>query len=90
MSTCTDVGSVIESKTSVVQASNVGFTSEVSDYLVMHTGPGFAPFSVAIILIKIGQVYIYIFFFFFFFFFFFAFPSYISGVHHFWVRFLRM
>ena len=29
-------------------------------------------------------------FFFFFFFFFFAFPSYISGVHHFGVRFLRM
>ena len=28
--------------------------------------------------------------FFFSFFFFFAFPSYISGVHHFWVRFLRM
>ena len=28
------------------------------------------------------------FLFFFFFFFFFAFPSYISGVHHFWVRFL--
>ena len=28
--------------------------------------------------------------FFFFFFFFFSFPSYISGVHHFWVRFLRM
>ena len=27
---------------------------------------------------------------FFFFVFFFAFPSYISGVHHFWVRFLRM
>ena len=26
----------------------------------------------------------------FFFFFFFSFPSYISGVHHFWVRFLRM
>ena len=26
----------------------------------------------------------------FFFFFFFAFPSYISGVHHLWVRFLRM
>ena len=25
-----------------------------------------------------------------FFFFFLAFPSYISGVHHFWVRFLRM
>ena len=30
------------------------------------------------------------FFSFFFFFFFLAFPSYISGVHHFWVRFLRM
>ena len=29
-------------------------------------------------------------FFLFFFVFFFAFPSYISGVHHFWVRFLRM
>ena len=29
-------------------------------------------------------------FFFFFFFFFLAFPSYISGVHHFWVRFLCM
>ena len=28
--------------------------------------------------------------FFFFFFFFFAFLSYISGVHHFWVRVLRM
>ena len=40
MSTCADVGSFIESKTSVVQASNVGFTSEVSDYLVVHTGPG--------------------------------------------------
>ena len=26
----------------------------------------------------------------FFFFFFFLFPSYISGGHHFWVRFLRM
>ena len=26
----------------------------------------------------------------FFFFFFFAFPSYVSGVHHFWVRFLHM
>ena len=34
------VGSFIESKTSVVQTSNVGFTSEVSDYLVVHTGPG--------------------------------------------------
>ena len=31
-----------------------------------------------------------VFSFFFFLFFFFAFPSYISGVHHFWVRFLRM
>ena len=40
MSTCAYVGSFIESKTSVVQASNVGFTSEVSDYLVVHTGPG--------------------------------------------------
>ena len=28
--------------------------------------------------------------FFTFIYFFFAFPSYISGVHHFWVRFLRM
>ena len=26
--------------TSVVQTSNIGFTSEVSDYLVVHTGPG--------------------------------------------------
>ena len=40
MSTCTDVGSVFESKLSVVQTSNVGFTSEVSDYLVVHTGLG--------------------------------------------------
>ena len=39
MSTCADAGSVIESKKSVVQTSNVGFTSEVSDYLVVHTGP---------------------------------------------------
>ena len=39
MSTCADVGSFIESKPSVVQTSNVGFTSEVSDYLVVHTGP---------------------------------------------------
>ena len=31
-----------------------------------------------------------VFFFVFWVFFFFAFPSYISGVHHFWVRFLRM
>ena len=40
MSTCADGGSSIESKTSVVQTSNVGFTSEVSDYLVVHMGPG--------------------------------------------------
>ena len=40
MSTCVDVGSFIESKTSVVQTLNGGFTSEVSDYLVVHTGPG--------------------------------------------------
>ena len=39
MSICTDVGSCIESKTTVVQTLNVGFTSEVSDYLVVHTGP---------------------------------------------------
>ena len=39
MSTCGDVGSFIESKTLVVQTSNVGFTSEVPDYLVVHTGP---------------------------------------------------
>ena len=45
MSTCSDVGSVIESKMSVVQTSNVGFTSEVEDYLVMHTGPGEGLFS---------------------------------------------
>ena len=40
MSACADVGSFIESKTTEVQTSNVGFTSEVSDYLVVHTGPG--------------------------------------------------
>ena len=39
MSICTDVGSFIESKTTVVQTSNVGFTSKVSDYLVVHMGP---------------------------------------------------
>ena len=39
MSTCAVVRSVIESKMSEVQTSNVGFTSEVSDYLVVHTGP---------------------------------------------------
>ena len=42
MSTCTDVGSFVESKTSVVQTSNVGFISKVSDYLVVRTGPGWA------------------------------------------------
>ena len=36
MSTSADVGSFIGSKTSVAQASNVGFISEVSDYLVVH------------------------------------------------------
>ena len=40
MSTCADDGSFIGSKTSVVQTSKVGFTSEVSHYLVVHTGPG--------------------------------------------------
>ena len=39
MNTSADVGSFIESKTSVVQTSNVGFTSEVPDYLVVHMGP---------------------------------------------------
>ena len=39
MSTCADVGSFTGSKTSVVQTSNVGFTSEDPDYLVVHTGP---------------------------------------------------
>ena len=40
VSICANVGSSIESKTSVVQTLNVGFTSEVSDYLVVHTGLG--------------------------------------------------
>ena len=39
MSTCAVVRSLIESKTTEVQTSNVGFTSKVSDYLVVHTGP---------------------------------------------------
>ena len=39
MSTCADVGSFTGYKSSVVQASSVGFTSEVSDYLVVLTGP---------------------------------------------------
>ena len=39
MSACADVGSFIESKTLEVQTLHVGFTSEVSDYLVVHTGP---------------------------------------------------
>ena len=49
MSTCADVGSVIESKMSVVQTSNVGFTSEVSDYLVVHTGPEWCTSSMIIV-----------------------------------------
>ena len=40
MSTSAHVGSFIESKTSVVQTLNVGLTSEVPDYLEVHTGPG--------------------------------------------------
>ena len=43
MSTCADVGCFIESKTSEVQTSHVGFTSKVSDYLVVHMGPGGEP-----------------------------------------------
>ena len=39
MSTCAVVRSFIESKTTELQTLNVGFTSEVSDYLVVHTGP---------------------------------------------------
>ena len=39
MSICAVVRSFIESKTTEVQTSNVGFTSEVTDYLVVHTGP---------------------------------------------------
>ena len=46
MSACADVGSFIESKTSVAQTSNVGFTSEVPDYLVVHTGPAGVSVSV--------------------------------------------
>ena len=40
VSTCAVVRSFMESKTTEVQTSNVGFTFEVSDYLVVHTGPG--------------------------------------------------
>ena len=39
MSTWAVVRSFIESKTTEVQTSNVAFTSEVSDYLEVHTGP---------------------------------------------------
>ena len=39
VSTRAVVRSFTESKTTEVQTSNVGFTSEVSDYLVVHTGP---------------------------------------------------
>ena len=45
MSTCAVVRSFIESKTTEVQTSNVGFTLEVSDYLVVHTGPGLCRWS---------------------------------------------
>ena len=45
MSTCAVVRSFIESKTTEVQTSNAGFTSEVSDYLVVHTGPGADDFT---------------------------------------------
>ena len=40
MSTCAVVRSFIESKTTEAQTLNVGFISNVSDYLVVHTGPG--------------------------------------------------
>ena len=40
MSTCAVVRSFIESKCTEIQTLNVGFTSEVSDYLVVHTGSG--------------------------------------------------
>ena len=42
--------------TSVVQTSNIGFTSEVSDYLVVHTGPGVNERKKENILIKLGQI----------------------------------
>ena len=42
------MGSVIESETSVVQTSNVDFTSKVSDYLVVHTGPGDATVGIIV------------------------------------------
>ena len=45
MSTCADVGSFIGSKTSAVQTSYVSFTSEVPDYLEVHTGPGREPWT---------------------------------------------
>ena len=53
MSTCADVGSVIESKMLVVQTSNVGITSEVSDYLVVHTGPGQEVFSTCLVHVSV-------------------------------------
>ena len=49
MSTCAVVRSFIESKTTAVQTSNVGFTSEVSDYLVVHTGPGLELVGLALV-----------------------------------------
>ena len=39
MSTCAIVRSFIESKATEVQTSNIGFTSEVSNYPAVHTGP---------------------------------------------------
>ena len=55
MSICTEVGSFIESKTTVVQTSNVGFTSEVSDYLVVHTGPDWAFYKIEAQVFAIGM-----------------------------------
>ena len=47
--------SFIESKTTVVQTSNVSFTSEVSDYLVVHTGPAeFKPYYGALLPENLG------------------------------------
>ena len=55
MSICTDVGSFIESKTTVVQTSNVGFTSEVPDYLVVHTGPEGGGDSCDVVISKVAR-----------------------------------
>ena len=59
-------------------------------------GVGFAARNILVKMVEPGSggserfLFFFFFFFSFFFFFFFAFPSYISGVHHFWVRFLRI